>query len=217
MKNSVAHKKHKLRISIAHTAVLSAFLLACLVLWCNTSPPSPETVGAREAAVREIVRIVGSEMACARSRDQAFYCAFVDSGGEEDAYGEADHGVELDILSISEDTVSFAVETSLPDSSPYGRIGYYNVDQLTGEHLTLEDIIGEGWREYVWERVLPQIYADPQVYTGVDVLPMINRDRMFYLDPSGDSAVIVFDTGEIAPDFAGVKKYRISLTEESFN
>ncbi len=199
------------RISIAIIAVLSAFLILCAAYYSGRRYAAAVAhVGAGESAVREIVRIVGSEMTAAQSRDNAYYYAFVDSGGRGSEYPSVEAEVELDILCITDDTVSFAVETTLPDSSPYGRTVYYNIEQSSGEHVTLADILGDGWRKVLIGCLIPQVKSDPEVYEGIDVIPMINEDRMFYLEEE-DLLTVVFDTGEIAPDSVGIKKYRVPL------
>lgn len=186
------------KISIAFMAVLSVFSLIFAIYRQNPA-------GASEAAVREIVRIVGGEMAAARSRDDAHLAAFYDSGEEYD--GGAGQ-VDFRILSVTDEVVSFVVEKDLPYSSPYGRTVYYNVSQSSGEHITLSDVFGDGWKDIVTARIIPAIEADSQVYSGIDAAPMINENRMFYMD--GDAVVIVFDTGEVAPEEFGVKIYPIS-------
>lgn len=201
--NAPVSKKNIIFMSTVIFAVLFAVITVRFVYG--------EIADNRPPEIKEIERLYHSEISVIQNRDSAYEMAFAKSGGDPGEYEHMDNSVDLDILFSSEDILSIKISSEAEDASPYGREKYYNIHRGTGKHLTLPDILGYDYKKKIESALIPQVESDTEVYDGIDVLPMINEDRMFYLADNGNTVVIVFDTGEITPDSMGIRKYSIPV------
>jgi len=158
----------------------------------------------KDPATREIQRLVDSKISEIANRTAEFTSLGADPSSVEANVSHA-------ILCSTSDAVSFMIKVDGNGAPTYGNTDYYNIDPVTGEHLTLEDVFGPDFCDVIWERLRPGLEADRGIY-GVDLVrPLINRNRMFYFTDDGKTAVIVFGMGEIAPDERGIIGFPVKI------
>lgn len=136
--------------------------------------------------------------------------AFLATGGTEEEW--AAHNIEIkvwyEILSQSDDYLSFSIQGSESWTSAYAQTRYYTIDLNKGTLATWKDLLGEDYIEKANEAVLAQI---PQLEqeTGVTFwtaeeggFTTITEETPFYVNEAGNP-VAVFEKYEIAPGAAG--------------
>jgi hypothetical protein len=139
--------------------------------------------------------------------------AFLATGGTEQEF--AARGVEItvdyEILSQSEERLSFVLRAAQSDINAFKEIRYYNLDLHTGKELTLEDVLGEDYARIADTAISEQMAARPEVpyfakeaggFAGVD------PNTAFYLNQDGNP-VVVFERYAIAPGGYGPQEFEI--------
>lgn len=194
-------EKHCRKNIIKWSTVSLAVLFA--VLFIRTDGHRPEE--SVPPAISEMGRLYECELEAIRGRNEAIRPVFAVGDDSSAGSGRA----ELDVLCVTDSVISFVIRTSGEGAPLYGRDKYYNINRETGEHLDLVQILGKEYREIILDSILPKVDGDPDLYDGIDISPMINLSRPFYLAEGGRAVMIVFDLGEIAPDSAGAKIFRV--------
>ena len=139
--------------------------------------------------------------------------AFLATGGTEEEFEQKNIQVDVDyeILSETEDRVSFVLRAAESDISAGKEIVYYNLDLATGKVLTLEDVLGEDWVNICNSSIQEQMAENTDVsYFSEDQggFTTVDENTSFYLDEDG-SVVVVFPKYSIAPGAYGEQTFRI--------
>ncbi len=159
-------------------------------------------------ALNEMKRLYKCELNAINQRREAYLQVFTaDNSNSLGSIGKS--SLDLDILCVTDSVISFVIHTSGESAPLYGRDRYYNIDKKTGDHLSIVQVLGKEYREIILDAILPKAETDKDVYKGIDIASMINKNRPFYIAGGGRDVMIVFDKGEIAPDKAGTKIYRV--------
>ncbi len=139
--------------------------------------------------------------------------AFLATGGTEEEFAARDVTIDVsyEVLSQSQDRLSFVLRAAQSDISALKEIKYYNIDLLTGKELTLKDVLGEDYarianasiREQMAQRAeIPYFAQDAGGFAGVD------EETAFYLNAQGNP-VVVFAKYAIAPGGYGPQEFEI--------
>lgn len=79
--------------------------------------------------------------------------AFVETGGEEDAFIPLEIYVDYRLHCNDGKIVSFVISKAETQASYYEELFFYNIDLQTGRDLTLRDLLGPDYREIVDQSV----------------------------------------------------------------
>ena len=151
----------------------------------------------------------------ARQRAAEYKQAFVETGGEEDAFIPLEIYVDYRLHCNDGKIVSFVISKAETQASYYEELFFYNIDLQTGRDLTLRDLLGPDYREIVDQSVRRQIdermaeddrlYYFPPEDGG---FRSIQEDQGFYVNERGN-VVVVFLKYEIAPGYMGTQEFEI--------
>lgn len=135
-------------------------------------------------------------------------------GGSEEDYMVREILVDYEVYGMTEDYISFAVFKTETAASAYFDYYYYNYDLETGQPLTLEKLLGEGYEQYVNEQITEGIRErsmaeDAAFFEGEEGFTGITEDQNFYVNEKGNP-VIVFNKYEIAPGYMGIQEFEIT-------
>lgn len=162
----------------------------------------------------EIQKKIDDDLAAARERAQEEYDAYVATGGDPNDYIPMTISFDYEVKSCTDEILSFELERFEVRASGFSELTYYNIDLITGETLTLADVLGPDWKER----------ADAVVYAAIDQNPEnffsgetggfsgVSEDQRFYINEDGN-AVIVFEKYEIAPGASGTLEFEIPTAE----
>ena len=161
----------------------------------------------------QINKIVDQYIEEANQRIAEYREAFLATGGTEEEFEQKNIQVDVDyeILSETEDRVSFVLRAAESDISAGKEIVYYNLDLATGKVLTLEDVLGEDWVNICNSSIQEQMAENTDVaYFSEDQggFTTVDENTSFYLDEDG-SVVVVFPKYSIAPGAYGEQTFRI--------
>lgn len=141
--------------------------------------------------------------------------AFFATGGTRATWDAHENKVSVtyEILSQTEDTVSFSVDTAVSIASAYQERFFYNLSLQDGRELTLADVLGDDWesicnagiREQIANSQDPDAFfsAEEGGFTGVDT------STAFYLNESGNP-VVVFPRTAVAVGCMGAVEFEIA-------
>lgn len=146
-------------------------------------------------------------------RAKEYRTAFLETGGTEEEW--AAHNIEIyvgyEVKSQTDKYLSVTVTGSENWTNAYSETRYYNFDLEKGRRVTLEDLLGENYRELAEESILSQI-PEKEAETGMDFWEQdftgVTEETNFYINESGNP-VIVFGQYEIAPGAAGEPEFEI--------
>lgn len=165
----------------------------------------------------EIAQIVADRTAEAQQRLDDYKQAFLTTGGTEAQWAEHHLQVQIDyqILSQSQQTLSFVVTSTEDWSNAYTETYYYNLDLQTNKQLTLQDLLGDNYiqiaNDSIFQQMKARMEADPDL-TYFDQasggFTSIDDATKFYINQAGNP-VIVFDRYTIAPGFMGQQQFEI--------
>ena len=142
--------------------------------------------------------------------------AYLATGGDPDEYVPTAITADYDVKYQGERYLSFVVTVTQTRATAWQQTVPCTVDLETGEDVTLQDLLGEDWRETVNASVKEQIAQRSQdpanTYwdgsDGMEGFTSIRDDQPFYLDADGDP-VVLFDEYEIAPGYMGIQTFKI--------
>lgn len=134
-------------------------------------------------------------------------------GGKEEDYMIQEIRVDYEVYCLNEDYISFAVFKTETAASAYFDYYYYNYDLKTGEEITLEAVLGEGWADTADMQIRKEIQErskDPDAcfFEGEEGFTGVGDGTWFYINEKGNP-VVVFNKYEIAPGYMGTQEFEI--------
>lgn len=148
---------------------------------------------------------------------QDYYEAFLETGGKKEDFLPVNIVMDYRVRYSDDSRVSFEIMRYIGSFSAYTEKMYYNLDLNTGEDLTLQNLLGDNYKEMVNEQVTDQIQeqmaAGTHSYfidedTGALEFQSISDHQNFYINQEG-KPVVVFDKYEIAPGSEGFPEFVI--------
>ena len=114
----------------------------------------------------EIAQIVADRTTEAQQRLDDYKQAFLATGGTEAQWAEHHLQVQIDyqILSQSQQTLSFVVTSTEDWSNAYTETYYYNLDLQTNKQLTLQDLLGDNYIQIANDSICQQMKARMEAY-----------------------------------------------------
>jgi hypothetical protein len=146
-------------------------------------------------------------------RAEEYRKAFLDTGGTQEEW-EA-HNLEVkvwyEVKTQTEDYLSLEIMGAENWNSAGFASRYYNFDLKNGKQLTLQDVLGDDYKEMARTQILEQMKAKEESGTVFfqDALPEITEESQFYMNADGNP-VLVFDKYELAPGSEGIQKFTVS-------
>lgn len=152
--------------------------------------------------------------------------AFLSTGGTEEEWAERsiDINVNYEVKFQDDTKLSLLVDSWMSSVSFQEERHIYNIDLVTGNALTLKDLLGEDAYAYaeakVKEQMEAKVAADPEglVYWGINDtveegiegfdFPGVDENTPFYLNEAGN-VVISYDKYEAAPGYMGIQDFEI--------
>ena len=173
---------------------------------------SEDFSGLEQSVNEEILNLCEQYADEAKLRAEEYRKAFLDTGGTEEEW--AAHNIEIrvwyEVKSQTDTHLSLAVMGTENWTTAYSQTRYYNFDLENGRLLTLEDVLGENYKEISDEEIRRQMKEREQngaVY--FDSFEGIDENTPFYLNDAGNP-VIVFEAYEIAPGSEGQQEFEIN-------
>ena len=175
---------------------------------------SEDMNGLEQSVNEEILNLCQQYAQEAKTRAEEYRKAFLDTGGTKEEW--AAHNIEIrvwyEVKSQTDEYLSLAIMGTENWSSAYSETRYYNFDLKQGKLVTLEDILGEHYREIADESIRSQMEENGGNYW--DDFTGITEETPFYLNEAGNP-VIVFEKYEIAPGSEGQQEFEINRQKES--
>lgn len=146
-------------------------------------------------------------------RAEEYRKAFLDTGGTQEEW-EA-HNLEVkvwyEVKTQTEDYLSLEIMGAENWNSAGFASRYYNFDLKNGKQLTLQDVLGDDYKEMARTQILEQMKAKEESGTVFfqDALPEITEESQFYMNADGNP-VLVFDKYELAPGSEGIQEFTVS-------
>ena len=163
----------------------------------------------------EIQATVDRYLAEANQRLEEYKRAFLATGGSEEEFSSHNFQVSVDyeIKCQNDQYLSYVLYGGENWTGGYQVTQFYNFDLTTGQSLTLENLLGEQWKELAEQSVRQQmaqkdpdgtLYFAPEEggFTGV------TEQTPFYLDENGKT-VLYFTPYTIAPGGYGPQTFSI--------
>lgn len=186
------------------------------VLTVDAVIPAVEGVGNKaleERINQEIQEAMNARIEEARQRALEYKEAFVETGGDPDAFHDLHMDIGYNLMSVTESRLSFEIYSVETMASAYTVYNYYNIDLDNSKLLTLEDVLGANYQTKIVEAVKTQVaerMKDPNnTYFEEEVDKLeIHEDQAFYINADG-KVVIVFKKYEISPGYMGKQEFII--------
>lgn len=169
-----------------------------------------------EASLNEEIYNKCEEYAdAALERAKEYREAFLETGGTEEEWAEknVEIKVQYDVKTLNDQYLSFVVTGTESWVSAYSEEMYYNIDLTTGSQVSLKELIGEDYKDYVNQEIASQVEdkkADSEFEYSLNQWQGIDDDTSFYINENGNP-VVVIPKGEIAPEAAGSQEFEIKL------
>lgn len=176
----------------------------------------------------EIEKLVDDYVADAKQRYDEYKEAFLATGGTEEEWSGRDMDIDVSYETKYQQgaVLSFVLTTTESWAAAYGEQYYYNLDLVENKQLTLEDVLGENYKEIANEVIVSQIktrmqenedyvywgYAGDEMDDMIDGFESVDGDSKFYINEEGNP-VVCFPKYEIAPGFMGVQEFEIPVSE----
>lgn len=149
----------------------------------------------------------------ANARIEEHRQAFLATGGTEEEFERMNIQVSVDyeILSETEDRVSFVLRAAQSDDPAGTEEIYYNLDLATGKELTLADVLGTSWAERCNAAIEEQMAERTDVpYFSADAggFATVDENTSFYIDENG-TVVVVLPKYAVAPGAYGPQEFPI--------
>ena len=171
----------------------------------------------------EIEKIVDDFTAQKYAEIEEYKEAFFATGGTEEEWSERtiDVNVNYEVLHQSETTLSLLVDAWISWFNFQEERHFYNINLITGEVLTLTDLLGDDAYEYASNSVLQQINErikkEPEglIYWGINddsamglEFPGVTDVTPFYINEAGN-VVISYNKYEVGPGYMGIQEFEI--------
>lgn len=156
----------------------------------------------------------------AEKRAQEYKEAYLATGGTIEDYRLIEFQINYDKKYNDESILSFIIYHNETLAPAYAGSYYYNIDLVTNEKLTLEDVLGEDYIDIANESIKKQIeelQANPPkdrhygFFQGESGFNSIEENQGFYIN-NDRKVVIVFDKYEIADGATGKLEFVIDST-----
>ena len=164
----------------------------------------------------EILKLCEQYASDAKERALEYREAFLETGGTQEEWKEHNItiSVDYDIKNETSDYLSFVIYGYESWLSSEAVAYYYNLDVHTMQYITLEEMLGKDYIDFVNEEIKQQIKERQK--NGNDVFfskeeggfESISEEENFYINRDGN-VVIVFDKYAIAPGFMGNVEFEI--------
>lgn len=160
----------------------------------------------------EISMKVQQTLAASKARAKDYYEAYLATGGAAEEFLPIEIVIDYEVTCNNGEYVSFIVTESESAACFYSVSDYYNIDLETGQTLTLEKLLGEGYIPWANEVIRAEIArreeADELQLFFHDELGFssLQPDQNFYLDEEG-RVVVVFEKYAIAPGYMGEQEF----------
>ena len=182
--------------------------------------PALENTGNTDLEQRinlEIQTRINGVLAEAEDRARQTREAYMATGGAEEDFIPIIISVDYEIKCQNERCLSFILTKTETIASAYTEIYCYNIDLETGKELTLQDVLGPGYREIANAAVRTEIdrrireegagYFDDT--DGVVGFQSVTDGQLFYINGAGNP-VVLFEKYEIAPGYMGTQEFEIA-------
>lgn len=182
--------------------------------------PALENTGNTDLEQRinlEIQTRINGVLAEAEDRARQTREAYMATGGAEEDFIPIIISVDYEIKCQNERCLSFILTKTETIASAYTEIYCYNIDLETGKELTLQDVLGPGYREIANAAVRTEIdrrireegagYFDGT--DGVEGFQSVTDGQLFYINEGGNP-VVLFEKYEIAPGYMGTQEFEIA-------
>ncbi|MBC5737050.1 DUF3298 and DUF4163 domain-containing protein [Lawsonibacter faecis] len=182
--------------------------------------PALENTGNTDLEQRinlEIQTRINGVLAEAEDRARQTREAYMATGGVEEDFIPIIISVDYEIKCQNERCLSFILTKTETIASAYTEIYCYNIDLETGKELTLQDVLGPGYREIANAAVRTEIdrrireegagYFDGT--DGVEGFQSVTDGQLFYINEGGNP-VVLFEKYEIAPGYMGTQEFEIA-------
>ena len=182
--------------------------------------PALENTGNTDLEQRinlEIQTRINGVLAEAEDRARQTREAYMATGGTEEDFIPIIISVDYEIKCQNERCLSFILTKTETIASAYTEIYCYNIDLETGKELTLQDVLGPGYREIANAAVRTEIdrrireegagYFDGT--DGVEGFQSVTDGQLFYINGAGNP-VVLFEKYEIAPGYMGTQEFEIA-------
>ena len=171
----------------------------------------------------EIQKLVEEFTAQKETEIEEYKTAFLETGGTEEEWAERtiDINVNYEVKHQSETKLSLLVDAWISWFNFQEERHFYNIDLVTGNELTLKDLLGEDAYEYAADCVLNQmkekVAEDPEmyIYWGVNSsedsnmeFAGVDENTPFYINEAGN-VVISYNKYEAGPGYMGVQEFEI--------
>ena len=175
----------------------------------------------------EIEKIVDSYMDEAKQEFADYKEAFFATGGTQEEWADRkmDIIVDYDVKYQKGNILSLELITAKGWVSAQEERHYYNLDMATGQHLTLEQLLGASYIEEVSASIRQQIEerlasddslsyfgygstAEDDSLLGIEGFSTIAANQDFYINEAGE-VVIVFAKYDIAPGYMGFQEFTV--------
>ena len=147
---------------------------------------------------------------------------FLESGGTEEEWNARDIEVNVnyEVKQQSETTLSMLIDGWISWFNFEEFRQFYNIDLVSGQELTLADLLGDDAYEYAEAEVLKQIHKmieeDPDlVFWGINETEDmgyefigVTENTPFYINGEGN-VVISYNKYDIAPGYMGILEFEI--------
>lgn len=149
-------------------------------------------------------------------RAEEYRKAFFDTGGTEEEW--AAHNLEVkvwyEVKNQTEDFLSLKIMGAENWNSAGTASRYYNFDLKNGKQLTLQDVLGDNYKEMAGTQILEQMKEKEKNGTVFfqDAMPEITEETPFYMNADGNP-VLVFDKYELAPGSEGIQEFAVNRNE----
>ena len=169
----------------------------------------------------EIQQTVDRYLEEANQRLEEYKQAVLATGGSEEEFDSRHFQVSVDYeIQYQSDQYLSYVLYGRESWTGAGQITrFYNLDLTTGEVLTLEQLLGENWKELAEQAVRQQMaQRDPEgnLYFPPEMgaSPQVTEETSFYLNENGD-VVLYFEPYTIAPGGYGPQTFAVEREEEA--
>lgn len=161
----------------------------------------------------EINKKIEERVAEAITRAEEYREAQLDTGGSEEDLQKVEVNVDYELKLANEEILSFTILSYESLASAYTETFYYNINIKDGTSITLQDMLGENYKQIIDDSVATQIEErkkDPNsvFFEGNMGFTGINEDQKFYINEEG-KVVVVFAKYEIAPGSQGPQEFII--------
>ena len=169
--------------------------------------------GLEQSVNEEILSLCEEYVQGAKMRAEEYRQAFLETGGTQEEWEAHDIRIRVwyEVKSQTDEYLSLAIMGTENWNSANNQTRYYNFDLKTGKLVSLEDLLGAGYRETADRQIRSQMEerkAQGAVY--FDEFEGVGENTEFYLNEDGNP-VIVFETYEIAPGSEGRQEFEIAM------